>query len=89
MCRLCALQQARTTAWAAPHRARKMHLRHFAAADKTLAAGSVDYLSNEIGASVRDVLRQRFVEVLERKKHADESVEEGCAYAAAYEAYTH
>lgn len=61
----------------------------FAAADKALADGSVDDLSNEIAASVRDGLRQRFAEVLEKKKHADESVEAGRAYVAAYVAYTH
>lgn len=61
----------------------------FAAADKALTEGSIDDLSNEIAASVRDGLRQRFAEVLEKKRHADESVEAGRAYVAAYVAYTH
>jgi hypothetical protein len=61
----------------------------FAAADKALNAGSVDDLSNEIAASVRDGLRQRFAEVLEKKKHADDSVDAGRAYVKAYVAYTH
>lgn len=61
----------------------------FVAADKSLAEGSLAELSDEITASVREGLRQRFREALEKKKHANDSVEAGRAYVAAYVAYAH
>ncbi len=60
-----------------------------AAADKALAAGSVDELSAKIGDAVRDGIRRRFAEVVEAKEHADESVEAGRAFVEAYVEYVH
>ena len=60
-----------------------------AAADRALAAGSVDELSAKIGDAVRDGIRRRFAEVVEAKEHADESVEAGRAFVDAYVEYVH
>ncbi len=59
------------------------------AADKALLAGSVDELSAKIGNAVRDGIRKRFAEVAEKKKHANDSVEAGREYVAAYVEYVH
>ena len=59
------------------------------AADKALAEGSITGLSDEITESVREGLCKRFADALEKKKHADDSVEDGRAYVAAYVAYAH
>lgn len=59
------------------------------AADQALAKGSVAELSDELTGAVREGLRQRFADALEKKKHADDSVEAGRAYVAAYVAYAH
>lgn len=61
----------------------------FVAADKALAEGSFTELSADIAQSVEEGLRERFADVLEKKKHADESVEAGRAYVAAYVQYAH
>lgn len=61
----------------------------FAAADKALVEGSVTKLSDQITGSVREELQKRFADALEKKKHADNSVEAGRAYVAAYVAYAH
>ena len=61
----------------------------FKAADKALQEGTIDELSGEIAQSVRDGIRKRFVEVIEKKKHAEDSVEAGRAYVAAYVEYAH
>jgi hypothetical protein len=60
-----------------------------AAADKALLAGSVDELSAKIGNAVRDGIRKRFAEVLEKKKHANDSVEAGRVFVEAYVEYVH
>lgn len=59
------------------------------AADKALAAGSGDELSARIGNAVREGIRKRFAEVIEKKKHANDSIEAGRAYVAAYVEYVH
>lgn len=59
------------------------------AADKALEEGSVTGLSDEIAGAVREGLRKRFEDVLEKKKCADDSVEAGRAYVAAYVTYAH
>ena len=59
------------------------------AADKALAAGSVDELSSRIGNAVSEGIRKRFAEVAEKKKHANDSIEAGRAYVAAYVEYVH
>ena len=61
----------------------------FQAADKALAAGAIDELAAETAKSVQDGIRKRFAEVIEKKKHADDSVEAGRAYVAAYIEYAH
>jgi hypothetical protein len=61
----------------------------FVAADKALMEGSIEKLSEELVKSVQEGIRKRFADVLEKKKHADESVEAGRAYVAAYIAYAH
>jgi len=61
----------------------------FVAADKALSGGSVTELSADIAESVQEGLHKRFADVLEKKKHADESVEAGRAYVAAYVEYAH
>ncbi len=60
-----------------------------AAADKALDAGSVDALSSKIGNAVRDEIRKRFTEVMEKKNHVNDSVEAGREYVAAYVEYVH
>jgi len=61
----------------------------FQAADKALAEGAIDELAAEIAKSVQDGIRKRFAEVIEKKKHADDSVDAGRAYVAAYIEYAH
>ena len=61
----------------------------FVAADKALAEGSVAELSTDITKAVQEGIRKRFANVLEKKKHADESVEAGRAYVGAYVEYAH
>jgi hypothetical protein len=61
----------------------------FVAADKALSEGALTDLSAELTKSVQAGLRKRFADVLEKKKHADESVEAGRAYVAAYVEYAH
>ena len=61
----------------------------FVVADKALSEGTVTELSADIAKSVQTGLHKRFANVLEKKKHADESVEAGRAYVAAYVQYAH
>jgi hypothetical protein len=61
----------------------------FVAADKALHDGSIDDLASDLAKSVQVGLRKRFADVTERKKHADDSVEAGRAYVAAYVEYAH
>lgn len=61
----------------------------FQAADKALAEGAIDELAAEVAKSVQDGIRKRFAEVIEKKKHADDSIEAGRAYVAAYIEYAH
>jgi hypothetical protein len=61
----------------------------FVAADKALMEGSIEKLSAELAKSAQEGIRKRFADVLEKKKHADESVEAGRAYVAAYVGYAH
>lgn len=60
-----------------------------AAADKALQTGSADRLAAEVGERVAAGLRERFAKVVAAKRHADESVEAGRAYVAAYVEYVH
>lgn len=57
--------------------------------DKALETNSVDDLVKEVTAHVAKGLRERFDKAIEAKKHADESVEAGRKYVAAYVEYVH
>lgn len=59
------------------------------AADEALARGSVDALAEEIAHAVAAGIRSRFARVVAAKAHADESVESGRAFVAAYVQYVH
>jgi hypothetical protein len=59
------------------------------AADQALNTGSVETPVNHVQESVTDGIRKRFVGVLEKKRHAHESVEAGRAFVAAYVEYVH
>ncbi len=48
-----------------------------AAADKALQAGSVDELAEKIGNAVGNEIKKRFIEAIEKKNHAEDSVEAG------------
>jgi hypothetical protein len=61
----------------------------FTAADEALQSGSVKELADHLSAAVREGIQNRFAVVLERKKHAADSVEAGRAYVAAYVDYLH
>lgn len=61
----------------------------FAAADEALVEGSVDALVGEITRHVAEGLRTRFEHARAARLRADESVEAGRAYVAAYVAYVH
>ncbi len=54
-----------------------------AAADKALQAGSVDELAEKIGNAVGNEIKKRFIEVSEKKKHAEDSVEAGREFVEA------
>jgi hypothetical protein len=60
-----------------------------AAADKALDKGSADQLATEVGEHVAAGLRERFAKVVAAKSRADESVDAGRAYVAAYVEYVH
>ncbi len=59
------------------------------AADKALAKGSVDPVVKLVSDDAAAGIRQRFAEVREKQKHAEDSVEAGREYVAAYVAYVH
>lgn len=61
----------------------------FEAADKALQDGRIDELAAEFAKAVQDGIRKRFAKVMAKKKHADDSVEAGRAYVAAYVEYAH
>ncbi len=60
-----------------------------AAADKALQAGSVDELAAKIGKAVGNEIKKRFVEVSEKKKHGEDSVEAGREFVEAHVQYVH
>ncbi len=60
-----------------------------AAADKALQAGSVDELAEKIGNAVGNEIKKRFIEVSEKKKHGEDSVEAGREFVEAYVQYVH
>jgi len=60
-----------------------------AAADKALNSGSVDGLVKAVTDHVAAGIRERFNHAVETKKHADENVEAGREYVAAYVEFIH
>lgn len=58
-------------------------------ADAALAAGSVQGLVDELGATVREVVKTRFAAVQEAERHVDDSVAAGREYVKAYVEYAH
>ncbi len=60
-----------------------------AKADNAIEEGSVDGLARKIGNVVENGIKGRFSEVMEAKKHMNESVEAGRKYVAAYVEYVH
>ncbi len=61
----------------------------FEAADTAIAVGSLEKLQRVVAAEVGDGLTTRFQYLLETKKHADENVEAGRRYVAAYVDFVH
>jgi len=60
-----------------------------AKSDESLETGDVDDLARRIGGAVEAGVRKRFAAAAEAKKHADESVEAGRKYVAAYVEFVH
>ena len=59
------------------------------AADMALETGKPDELAGEIISAVDTGLRRRYSDALAARKHADDSVEAGRAYVAAYVDFMH
>ncbi len=59
------------------------------AADKALQTESVDELADKIANAVRNEIKKRFKETVEKKKHAEDSVEDGREFVEAYVQYVH
>lgn len=57
--------------------------------DATISTGSADDLLDKVAAHVRSGVKQRFLRAHEARQHADDSVEAGRAFVAAYVAYMH
>jgi hypothetical protein len=60
-----------------------------AMADEALRSGSADALLKHLTTLLREAVKQRFAETLEKKRHADESVDAGREYVESYVQYTH
>ncbi len=60
-----------------------------AAADKAIESGNVDVLVKMITDAATDGVRRRHTAVREARKHADESIEAGRKFVAAYVDFTH
>ncbi len=60
-----------------------------AAADNALQTGSIDKLADKISNAVRNEIKRRFREVIDKKKRADKSVEAGREFVEAYVQYVH
>ncbi len=58
-------------------------------ADKALASGTADKVVKLVTDEAAAGIRKRFAEVLEKKRHAEDSVEAGREYVAAYVEYVH
>jgi hypothetical protein len=60
-----------------------------AAADKALETGSLDPLRGMITEAVAAGIRERFARAIEKRKHADDSVEAGREFVEAYVVFVH
>jgi hypothetical protein len=60
-----------------------------AAADQALFVGDVESLAQKISRAVAEGIRERFLKALEAGRHAEESVEAGRRFVAAYIEFTH
>lgn len=60
-----------------------------AAADKAIETGSIEGLIEHVKLEVDENIRIRFERVVETKKHADESVEDGREFVEAYVIFVH
>lgn len=58
-------------------------------ADEALASGSSDHLVKLVTDDIANGIHKRFTEAQEKKRHAEESVEAGRAFVAAYVEYVH
>jgi len=58
-------------------------------ADTALEDGSAENLIKLVSEDVESGIRKRFEEVLEKKRHKDESVEAGREFVAAYVEFVH
>lgn len=59
------------------------------AADEALERGSVDKLVKDVTEEAAAGIRKRFAEASEKRKHAEQNVEAGREYVAAYVEYVH
>lgn len=57
--------------------------------DQALEMGSDEELTAQLTEALRHAIRQRFAETLEARSHAEESVEQGRRFVAAYVELTH
>jgi hypothetical protein len=57
--------------------------------DEAIAKGSVDALAKTLAERIREKVREKHARVLRAKKHANESVEKGREYVAAYVDFVH
>ena len=65
-------------------------IRHIVArSDKALETGSADELINHLSTVMANGIRKLFENVIEKKKHADESIEAGREFVEAYVEYVH
>lgn len=60
-----------------------------AAADQALQSGDVGALADQLATAIRHGVETRFAEAWERRQGAEDSVEQGRAYVAAYVQFTH
>ena len=60
-----------------------------AEADRALDTGDVDSLVRAVSAAAEQGLRARFARAVQTRRHADESVEQGRSYVAAYVELAH
>ena len=60
-----------------------------AEADKALEVGSVDNLIDEMSKHLSDSVKERFERALDKKKHMNDSIEDGRAYVESYVEYLH